>query len=203
MRPRCCGCYLIGMGTMEYEALDDDELLHLSLDAINGARDADAVVLLKVLTGRSPGNPLAYYLLAAQHAQTGLMDRAEQGFKRAVELAPEFAMAHFQLGQLMLVKGDAAAAAHEFRQVRSDDPAIACYAEGLCALAEERPVDALASLQRGLMLPQTIPALAQDMQQLVDGVGAVAMQEGQEGQEDGAASLTAAPMLLSNYSRYN
>ncbi|WP_433851518.1 hypothetical protein [Stenotrophomonas nitritireducens] len=188
---------------MEYEALDDDELLHLSLDAINGARDADAVVLLKVLTGRSPGNPLAYYLLAAQHAQTGLMDRAEQGFKRAVELAPEFAMAHFQLGQLMLVKGDAAAAAHEFRQVRSDDPAIACYAEGLCALAEERPADALASLQRGLGLPQAIPALAQDMRRLIDeaGTGALAPQGMQE--SEGVASLAVAPMLLSNYSRYN
>ncbi|MGX9720041.1 hypothetical protein [Stenotrophomonas acidaminiphila] len=191
------------MSTMEYEALDDDELLHLSLDAINGARDADAVVLLKVLAGRSPGNPLAHYLLAAQHAQTGLMDRAEQGFKRAVELAPEFAMAHFQLGQLMLVKGDAAAAAHEFRQVRSDDPAIACYAEGLCALAEERPADALASLQRGLGQPQAIPALAQDMRRLIDdsGIGAVAPPGAQE--SEGVASLAVAPMLLSNYSRYN
>ncbi|WP_194269558.1 tetratricopeptide repeat protein [Stenotrophomonas sp. MYb238] len=186
---------------MEYEALDDDELLHLSLEAINGARDADAMVLLKVLAGRSPGNPLAHYLLAAQHAQTGLLERAEQGFRRAVELAPEFTMARFQLGQLMLVKGDGMAAAHEFRLVRSDDPAIACYAEGLCALAEERQAEALASLGQGLALPQKIPALAQDMQQLADGIGVTALPE--ERQSDGVASLTVAPMLLSNYSRYN
>ena len=186
---------------MEYEALDDDELLHLSLEAINGARDADAVVLLKVLTGRSPGNPLAHYLLAAQHAQTGLLERAEQGFRRAVELAPEFAMARFQLGQLLLMKGDGVAAAQEFRLVRSDDPAVACYAEGLCALAQERLAEALASLRRGLVLPQMIPALAQDMRQLADGIGVTALQGEQEG--DDVVNLTVAPMLLSNYSRYN
>ncbi|MBN8800772.1 MAG: tetratricopeptide repeat protein [Stenotrophomonas acidaminiphila] len=186
---------------MEYDALDDDELLYLSLEAIKGERDAEAVALLKVLSGRSPGNPLAHYLLAAQHAQAGLLDRAEQGFRRAVALAPEFAMARFQLGQLMLVKGDGAAAAHEFRAVRSDDPAVAHYAEGLCALAEDRLADALGALRQGLALPQAIPALAQDMQRLVGATGVSVLPAEQE--DDDVVSLTVAPMLLSNYNRYN
>ena len=93
---------------MNYELLEDDELLGLALDAINNTRDEDAVVLLKVLVNRNPAHAMGQYLLAAQHAQLGLFERAEGEFRRATELAPDFAMARFQLGQLLLVKGDAA-----------------------------------------------------------------------------------------------
>lgn len=47
---------------MNYESLDDEELLGLSLDAINGFRDEDAVVLLKVLVNRNPIHALGHYI---------------------------------------------------------------------------------------------------------------------------------------------
>lgn len=135
---------------MDYELLDDDELLSLSLGAINNARDEDAVVLLKVLVRRNPSHAVGHYLLAAQHAQLGLFERAEQEFRQAVDLAPAFTMALFQFAQLLLVKGNAAEAVEQFNRVGTEDQAVRAYAEGLVAIAEDRTGDALSALQHGL-----------------------------------------------------
>ncbi|HBK46544.1 MAG TPA: hypothetical protein DDZ67_08960 [Xanthomonadaceae bacterium] len=186
---------------MELENLDDDELLGLSLEASTAARDADAVALLKVLVERNPRHAHGQYLLAAQHAQLGLLDRAEQGFRVAVELAPRFPMARFQLGQLLLAKGEVEQAASELRSVGSAEPALAAYAEGLCALAEGIPAEAVASLRRGLAAPQAIPALAEDMRRLLENLAADAGRPAED--VDMATNPMAAPMLLSNYNRYN
>lgn len=83
---------------MNYEFLDDEELLGISLDAINGSRDEDAVVLLKVLLNRNPVHALGQYLLAAQHAQLGLFERAEGEFRRAVELRQDLPWPASSLG---------------------------------------------------------------------------------------------------------
>lgn len=185
---------------MDYELLDEDELLSLSLDAINNARDEDAVVLLKVLVNRTPAHSLGHYLLAAQHAQFGLFERAESEFRRAAELAPEFAMARFQLGQLLLVKGDAEGAVSQFNAVGGDDPALYAYAEGLSALAMQQAAAALSALRRGLALPQTVAALTGDMQRLADQLQAEGAAVVAETELTGPVGAT---MLLSNYNRYN
>jgi len=186
--------------SVDYELLDDDELLSLSLDAISNARDEDAVVLLKVLVNRNPAHAMGHYLLAAQHAQLGLFERAESEFRRTAELAPDFAMARFQLGQLLLVKGDAEGAVSQFNAVGDYDPALRAYAEGLAALATQQPDTALSALRRGLALPQAVAALTGDMQRLADQLqagGAAVAAEAELTERVGAT------MLLSNYNRYN
>jgi len=185
---------------MNYELLDDEELLSLSLDAINNARDEDAVVLLKVLVNRTPTLAMGHYLLAAQHAQLGLFERAEGEFRRVTELAPGFAMARFQLGQLLLVKGDAEGAISQFNALCDEDSALRAYADGLSALAGEQAGAALAALRRGLALPQAVAALTGDMQRLVDQLQAEGAAEAAESELTGPVGAT---MLLSNYSRYN
>jgi len=185
---------------VNYGQLDNDELLSISLDAINNSRYEDAVVLLKVLVNRAPTHFLGHYLLAAQHAQLGLFERAESEFRRVAELAPDFAMAHFQLGQLLLVKGDAEGAVSQFNAVGDDDPALHAYAEGLSALGVQQAAAALSALRRGLALPQTVAALTGDMQRLADQLqagGAAVAAEAELTERVGAT------MLLSNYNRYN
>ena len=123
---------------MTYAILDNDELLRLALDAMNTGKDADAVVMLKTLVERDPHSAYGQYLLAAQHAQMGLMDRAEAGFRAAVGNGLELPVARFQLGQLLLVKGDSAEAKATFEPLAtSDDRALAAYARALMAAADE------------------------------------------------------------------
>jgi len=90
---------------MDYQLPDVDELLVLSVDAIAKGLQADAVVLLKSLLARDATNTYAIYVLAAQHAQLGMADHAEQGFRKVVESAPGLSIARFQYGQLLMGQG--------------------------------------------------------------------------------------------------
>lgn len=186
---------------MNYDKLDNEELLFLSLGAINAGRDADAVVMLKTLLERDPRQVQARYLLAAQHAQIGLRDRAEQGFREVVAQAPDFAIARFQLGQLLLVRDEAEPARETFAPLAARDDALGAYARAMRALIGEDRAEAARELRDGLALEQEIPALAADMQRLLeqlrDAPGAPI------GDALATPATLAAPRFLASYGREN
>ncbi|MFZ5636637.1 MAG: hypothetical protein ACOY82_08610 [Pseudomonadota bacterium] len=153
---------------MNFENLDNEELLRLSLDAINGGRDSEAISMLKQMLVREPGHLHATYLLAAQHAQIGLFDRAESGFRSVVAQAPDFAIARFQLGQLLTMKGAGDEACAVLSPLTSGADTLAAYARGMSALALGDAETGARELEQGLALPQEIPALMGDMQRLRD-----------------------------------
>jgi Flp pilus assembly protein TadD len=188
---------------MSYDKLDNDELLRIALDAINQDKHADAVSMLKTLLERDSGHVFGTYLLAAEHAQLGMMDRAEEGFKKTVEMAPDFPMARFQLGQLYIVKNDMAAAKALLASLTHlpAGQALSCYAKGLVAAANEDANEAISQLQAGLACEQEIPALAQDMQRVLNNLYALTV--GAESNANGQmpASAAAAPLYLSNYDK--
>lgn len=179
---------------MNYDKLDNEELLRLALDAINNGRDADAVVMLKTLLERDPQHVHAQYLLAAQHAQLGMHDRAEAGFRAVVTNAPELAIARFQLGQLLVMKGEGAEARQTLQPLADQQDALGAYARAMTAAADEDIANALVHLESGLALPQEIPALTADMQRLHG-----QLQQGTVGVE--AEAPAAAPMFLTGYGR--
>jgi Tfp pilus assembly protein PilF len=182
---------------MTFDHLDADELLRLGLDAMNSGRDADALVALKTLVEREPAHAAARYLLAAQHAQMGLMDKAEAGFREAVALAPEFPMARFQLGQLLLTRGASAEARVFLLPLAERGDAIGRYAAALAAAAQEDRDSAIAALREGLALPQEVPALAGDMQRVLENLLAL----GTTGDEHPDTAPPAAPIFLTGYSQ--
>jgi Flp pilus assembly protein TadD len=188
---------------MSYEKLDNDELLRIALDAINQDKHADAVSMLKTLLERDSKHVFGTYLLAAEHAQLGMMDRAEEGFVKTVELAPDFPMARFQLGQLYIVKNDMAAAKALLAPLTQlpAGQALSCYAKGLVAAASEDANEAITQLQAGLACEQEIPALAQDMQRVLNNLYALTGggDLGSGAQTTGTSA--AAPMYLSNYDK--
>jgi tetratricopeptide (TPR) repeat protein len=185
---------------MDFDKLDNDELLRLALDAINTNRDADAVVMLKTLLERDPHHVFGTYLLAAQHAQLGMMDRAEAGFRAVVQQAPDFPVARFQLGQLLLVKGAAEEARQVFALLTPERNALGAYARALTAAAQEDLPTALAELEAGLALPQEIPALELDMRRLHGQLQSVAAQTAVP-MEPAPAPTASSALFLTNYGR--
>lgn len=184
-----------------YENLDNDEMLRAALDAINQSRNAEAMSLLKTLVHRDPGNVFGHYLLAAEHMQLGLVDRAEEGFQRVVGLAPDFPMARFQLGQLYLVKGEPALATSVLAPLASlpAGTALSSYAKGLMAAAADDAAGAIDGLRAGLACEQDVPALASDMQRLLaDLESSVA---GAMVPDAGLGAPNAAPLYLSGYGK--
>jgi tetratricopeptide (TPR) repeat protein len=164
-------------------------------DAMNTGRDAESVALLKTLVEREPGHANGHYLLAAQYAQLGMMDRAEAGFLAALKAAPDLVMARFQLGQLLLVQGRGEDAKAVFAPLLDAPSGVALgdYARALTAAANDDAAGTVAALEAGLACPQDIPALRDDMQRLLERLG------GQ--QPPPAGGTPATPMFLSGYGR--
>jgi len=182
---------------MSYERLDNDELLRLSLSAMNADKDAEATDLLKILVNREPSHVYGHYLLAAQHAQLGLMDRAEAGFRTAISLAhSDFPMPRFQLGQLLILNGAVNEARETLAPLTQGSDSLAAYAAALIDLAVEDVPSAIQHLQQGLEQPQPIPALEQDMARLLQ-----RLREREQHQEHPDAPAAGASFLLSNYGR--
>jgi predicted Zn-dependent protease len=177
---------------MTYQTLDNDELLRLALNAMNADRDPEAIDLLKTLLERDPGHGYGQYLLAAMHAQIGMMDRAEAGFRAAVAAMPELAVARFQLGQLLVLQGRGDETRDVLAPLAAAAPgeALGAYARALTAAAGDDAATAIAELGEGLRCDQPIPALAGDMQRLLERL-----------QSADGAPPPAAPMFLSGYGR--
>ncbi|HEX9810946.1 MAG TPA: tetratricopeptide repeat protein, partial [Burkholderiales bacterium] len=87
--------------------LDDEELLHLALNASSENRHEEAISYLKQALNLAPANAKAHYMLGAEHAQIGLYDRATEEMAAAVKLDPDLVTAHFQLGLLHITSGRA------------------------------------------------------------------------------------------------
>jgi Flp pilus assembly protein TadD len=185
---------------MNHQNLDNEELLRLALDATGNNNHADAVSMLKTLVERDNKHVFGTYLLAAEHAQLGMVDRAEEGFRRTVNLAPDFAMARFQLGQLLMVKGDNAGAAETFAPIAQStgSDALPAFARALAAVANDDMQEAIRQLQDGLARPQEVPALTGDMQRMLDHLLANA---GDAPADEPAKPAGAASLLLSNYGK--
>lgn len=187
---------------MNYEKLDNEELLRLSVDALNNGREAEAVVMLKTLLEREPDNVHGLYLLAAQHAQLGMFDQAEAGFRRVISSGAALPIARFQFSQLLLLKGASEEASQVLTPLVEQSDALGAYARALSAAAREDLATSQSELLAGLSMPQDIPALAADMRRLQgqlseligSGVASPAAAQGD-------APLSVAPMFLANYGR--
>lgn len=151
---------------MDHDQLDNEELMFVALDAVNNGRYGEGLSVLKTLLQREPDHANARYLLAAQHAQLGMFERAEIGFRALLETSPGFTVARFQLGQLLLMREAMAEAKAVLSPLVVGDDALAAYARALCAFADGEHPTVLRELDEGLRLPQTVPTLATDMQAL-------------------------------------
>lgn len=153
---------------MNESRLDNPALLQLAFAAIGEARDVEAVRLLKIVLERDPENLHAQYLLAIQHAQLGMYERAEERLRAVLTALPGFVVARFQLAQLLVMRGTAKDA-REWLQPVLDQPApLGAYAEGLLAAVEGDPARACTLIDAALRLPQPVPVLAGDMRRLCE-----------------------------------
>lgn len=187
---------------MNYDKLDQDELLRLSLDAINGGRDPEALVMLKTLLERDPAHLQGIYLLAAQHAQLGLLARAEEGFRVVVQASSEFPTARFQLGLLLVTSGRGEEAHSILAPLIGRGDALGAYARALCAAADDDKLGARRELETGLALPQELPTLAADMRRVCDRLAAE-VHDTPPGNFVPPPAVQTAPMFLTGYGRNN
>jgi tetratricopeptide (TPR) repeat protein len=152
-----------------YEALDAEELFKLGLNASNAGDAAGALNLLKLAVERDKAHARAAWLLGAEYAQIGMMDRAQVALTRAVELEPGLVGARFQLGLLRLTQGDVEAARGVWQALdaESENSPYRLFRDGMLLMVVDAFEPALDALRRCAALPQIDAALKRDVDMVI------------------------------------
>jgi tetratricopeptide (TPR) repeat protein len=190
------------------ETLDADELLHLSLKAMEQDRDEDALTLLKRALAVAPDSAVLHHLLGAMYAQLDMTDRAIAEMTRAVELEPRLEMARFQLGLMHYTSADIETAAKVWEPLAqlAADHHLALFRSGLLHLVSDEFEEAARDLLRGIELNTDHPSLNDDIRKLIE-LAEEAVNEALAELEDKESPEAAAPapadgarhVLLSGY----
>lgn len=117
-----------------------------------------------------PADPRLHFLRGSVLAATRLYPEARAAMAAAVELAPDYLIARFQLGFLEFTSGYAGTAATTWQplQTLQADHALRRFAEGLMRLLGDDINGAVAGLRLGIEANDENPSLNRDMQLLID-----------------------------------
>jgi tetratricopeptide (TPR) repeat protein len=132
--------------------LDAEEYFHLALHASAMGDHHACMTYLEEVLQRQPRNARAIYLLAVQHAELGLLQRAVAGIKTALMIEPDLELARFQLGLLLLLDNNEPVEAKGYldRLRTSQNRALRAYAEAMIAVCDNDPTLARQKLAVGL-----------------------------------------------------
>lgn len=148
-------------------ALADEQAMQALLrvvgdDAAAGLAQADA------LLAEHPDDARLHFLRASLLVGTRPIE-AHAAFQRAVVLAPDFALARFQLGFFELTSGEGARAIATWEPLQAlpYDHYVRRFAVGLTHLVHDRFAEAVAALREGIAINDETPPLNGDMQLLI------------------------------------
>ena len=143
--------------------------------AASQANDAEqAITCFQKASDALPEAGLPQFLLGAEFAALGDMNRAETAFANATRLMPAFPMARYQLGLLQFSSGRAAIALLTWQPLLElpETDALPHFVAGFTALAQDRPAEALTHFDRGLPLNRDNEALSGDIVKVMNGIRA-------------------------------
>lgn len=162
--------------------------------AAEARRDDEAGLrALAALIQVYPLDPRLHFLQGSLLAGLQRYDEARRAMGRSVEIAPDFALARYQLGFLDLTSGrplDAIAVWQPLGALPEDAP-LRLFAEGLSHMAADRFADAARLLQEGMRANVEHPLINGDIQLILDEIRPLA-QPGTADAEDAESNSTAA-----------
>jgi tetratricopeptide (TPR) repeat protein len=146
-----------------------EELLVELLERV--AEDGTAgLAALDRLLEEYPGDPRLHFLHGSLLAAEKRYDEAREAMAKAVEIAPDYDLARFQLGFLAFTSGDAQAASAAWARLldRDSDNPLRLFAEGLERLAVDDFEGSAERLRRGIAANPENPPLNRDMTLIID-----------------------------------
>lgn len=168
--------------------------------------DAGGLARLEELLRSWPLDPRLHFLQGSVLAGVQRYDQGRRAMARAVEIAPEFTLARFQLGFLDFASGRAldAVAVWTPLMTLAEDAALRVLAEGLTHLAADHFDEARRLLRKGMTLNQEHPLINADMQLILEEIaglsGAAPRDARQPGSSDESeeerAAASAVDLLL-------
>lgn len=158
---------------------DEIETLTRSLAGTGGVSDADEAL------GSYPSDPRLHFLRGSVLASDRRYDEAREAIRRALDLAPDYPIARFQLGFLEFTSGEPGVAGATWARLQdlpSDDP-LRLFSEGLMLLVEDEASGAIERLRRGIELNDINPSLNRDMELLISELSNAQTSEAQPNSE--------------------
>lgn len=176
----------------------DDELQRLMQSM--QVNDADELQLADLLIADFPEDPRLHFLRGSILASIGRPIEALPALRQAVELAPDFDIARFQLGFFQLTSGEAANALSTWGPLAllGETHYLRCFVAGLTHLIRDEFAPAIEQLRAGIAANAENPPLNRDMQLIIDQANALLAGTGKPSEEERTAS--AASLLLSQFS---
>jgi len=175
-----------------------DALMAQAMDASQANNAEQAIACFQKASALVPDAGLPQFLLGAEFAALGDINRGETAFANATRLMPQFPMARYQLGLLQFSSGRAAIALLTWQpllQLPQTHP-LPHFVAGFASLAQDRLAEALEHFEQGLPLNKDNDALSGDIAKVMNGIrGALA------GAEQATSSSTEAEahVLLAGY----
>jgi tetratricopeptide (TPR) repeat protein len=162
--------------------------------------DRDEIVRVDRLIATYPEDPRLHFLRGSILASIGRPIEALSSLKKAVELAPDFAIARFQLGFFQLTSGEALDALSTWGPIAllPENHYLRLFVGGLTHLIRDEFPETVGRLNEGIALNDENPALNRDMQLIVDQVNELQRSIAHDEGEGGTASATS--FLLNQFS---
>jgi tetratricopeptide (TPR) repeat protein len=145
----------------------DDEM-RLLLAAMQ-ADAPDQLALAERMIDAWPEDARLHFLRGSMLAGSGRPIEAHASLSRAVALAPDFALARFQLGFFELTSGEAARALATWEPLDALPAGnyLVHFVTGLRHLIRDQFADAIAALRAGIAVNDENPPLNRDMQLII------------------------------------
>lgn len=157
-------------------------------------------LFLQALAER-PDAGLPHFLIGSQHAASGDFSQAEASFATALLLAPDFAIARYQLGLLQFTSQRAAIALLTWQPLLTlptADP-LTHYVRGFAALAGDEFYQALRHFNEGLAIGSENRAVSSDIEKVIARIHALGHGAVSAGDATPARSEQDTHVLLANY----
>jgi tetratricopeptide (TPR) repeat protein len=175
---------------MTDEMCGDGELQDLMLAMQSD--DGEEIEQVDRLIAQHPDDPRLHFLRGSILASIGRPIEALPALRRAVELAPDFGIARFQLGFFQLTSGEAASALSTWGPLAllPEENYLRKFVAGLTHLIRDEFDAAIAQLREGIAANEENPPLNRDMQLIVDQTSELLASAKPERREGEAASAT-------------
>lgn len=188
------------MSDPEDRLCGDEAMAQLVMEV--GADAEDALARIEQLLSEYPLDPRLHFLQGSLLVGFKRFVGAHLAMSRALEIAPDYDLARFQLGFFELTSGEAAAALRTWlplEQRLAPDHWMRHFVDGLRALAEDRFTDCIAALRAGIAANDENLPLNGDMELIIAECEKLNGGEASgptDGGDDGAVSATS--FLLGN-----
>jgi tetratricopeptide (TPR) repeat protein len=145
-----------------------------------------------------PNDAQLHFLKGSVLASAQRYDEGRDAIRRAITIAPDYALARFQLGFLELTSGLPAAAVNTWEPLDqlADDNPLRIFANGLGRLAVDDFASALSLLEAGIAVNHEHPLINNDMQLIIDECRA---KRAMSDEKEVSVPLSAAQQLFQSY----